>query len=164
MAKRFFSESERRYVTADHKTKVSCLKLNRDINIIILIWFPDYEVLPYKTDHHTDQRCSHLFGLISEEKITELKTDFRVRRIHYPCATVATPIDKQSLITKRVMPFMLKLVRDTAANCLNAVDSLLADGEWKSEPIQVGDSAFSLINYQSWWENEIAVKLGNIPK
>jgi len=67
---------------------------------------------------------------LSDDVISELKADFRNRRIQFPCATLITPIDKASHISRRVMPFMWKLVCDTASRCLLTSDDHLAAGEW----------------------------------
>ena len=72
-----------------------------------------------------------------EDLIVDIKTDFRTRRIHYPCATIVTPIDKKSHISRRVMPFMWKLVCELASKCLLASEALLSQGQWSKEKLQV---------------------------
>lgn len=75
--------------------------------------------------------------LIAESMIEELIEEFRSRRLQFPCAAIVTPTDRKSLLSRRVMPFMLKLVREQASLCMEAAGRALADGNWLASPLLV---------------------------
>lgn len=75
--------------------------------------------------------------LILDDKLTELTESFHESRTSYPCMTILSPHDNGSSFTQTVAPFMMKLIRDKASECLKQVESLISDGQWSPKELTV---------------------------
>ncbi|KAF6027177.1 NOL6 [Bugula neritina] len=61
---------------------------------------------------------------INDDALSEIMEKFRLHRHEYPCLSLVTPIDRKSILTRPVMPFMMKLVRDIATFSLQSVENV----------------------------------------
>ena len=65
--------------------------------------------------------------MFAGDQLSELKEEFKASRAQFPCLTIITPADRKSVITKKVMPFMLKRVKEVAAKSKFTADRDLAN-------------------------------------